>query len=156
MSRFFEPCTVEELRARLLAQFPESIAECQDNRCRLERDISKVKFDWENHTGYDDEPDGRFVGFKKMPGGLSIFVVQAGGDWEYSVTFVVYWDGKYLRGYVPTNGNPWNRKTKEAWGNDDEDDEDQMDKAEAQYDEQAMIDEIVARIRPRPTQPNVV
>lgn len=40
-----------------------------------------------------------------------------GGDWELSVSFIVYWDGKKLRGYVPTKGNPWNFSTKEAYGN---------------------------------------
>ena len=41
--------------------------------------------------------------------------------------FIIYWDGKKLRAYVPTDGNPWNTDTKEAYGNDEEKDEDKLD-----------------------------
>lgn len=46
-----------------------------------------------------------------------------GGDWEFPITFAVYWDGKCLRGYIPRNGNIWNEYTKCAIGNDEEADE---------------------------------
>jgi hypothetical protein len=42
----------------------------------------------------------------------------AGGDWEYPVYFILYWDGTHLRAYMPTKGNRWNTDSKEAYGND--------------------------------------
>jgi hypothetical protein len=35
---------------------------------------------------------------------------------------MIYWDGKKLRGYIPTKGNPWNTDTKMAYGNSYKDD----------------------------------
>ncbi|MDB5036981.1 MAG: hypothetical protein JWQ35_509 [Bacteriovoracaceae bacterium] len=48
--------------------------------------------------------------------------MTAGGDWENPVFFIIYWDGKALRGYIPTKGNLWNTDTKQAYGNDEESD----------------------------------
>lgn len=36
--------------------------------------------------------------------------------------FVLYWDGKDIRGYIPTKGNSFDRFRKIALGNDDEKD----------------------------------
>lgn len=55
-----------------------------------------------------------------MEDGLSFWGCFAGGDWESSVYFIIYFDGKDLRAYVPKDGNAWNTKTKKAYGNDDE------------------------------------
>jgi hypothetical protein len=43
-----------------------------------------------------------------------------GGDWEDSILFMVYWDGKEFRGYIPEKGNRFNRDTNEAFGNNEE------------------------------------
>lgn len=119
MSRTFASISIEELKSKI------------DNICdgkginalieKLGKDI-KVKFDLENVScdasnfgpksllGYHTENDLTWCGF------------SAGGDWEHPVFFMVYWDGKKVRGYVPTNGNPWNSITKEAYGNDEKQD----------------------------------
>jgi hypothetical protein len=46
-----------------------------------------------------------------------------GGDWEEPILFMVYWDGKTFRGYIPERGNQYNRDTKGALGNNEEADE---------------------------------
>ena len=85
----------------------------------LKSDI-KVVFDCENTS---DSPK-RFgptplMGFHTESNGFTYCGMCAGGDWEHPVFFCVYWDGKKLRAYVPTEGNPWNSITKEAYGNDE-------------------------------------
>jgi len=85
----------------------------------VKKDLAKVEFDLENiHLSPKDHPEmGNLLGFHEMTTGLVYFGAMAGGDWECPVYFIIYWDGKQLRGYIPKNGNPWNRKTKRAYGN---------------------------------------
>lgn len=52
--------------------------------------------------------------------GVPYVIIMAGNDWEEPALYMIYWDGKKLRGYVPTYGNCFNRKTKSLFGNDDE------------------------------------
>lgn len=109
---------------------------------QVEKDISKVEFDFENwcignadpsyekyptdHEGYANYP----VGYQTLPNGLPVLFVNAGGDWEYPICFCIYWDGKKLRGYVPTDGNVFNKKEKCAYGSEDD------------YDDEADQDEL--------------
>lgn len=78
---------------------------------RVVKDISKIDFSMENlYVGAPREDTSwhatlrDFLGFRKI-GDLTILGCLAGGDWEEPVAFVVYHDGKDLRGYVPTEGN---------------------------------------------------
>jgi hypothetical protein len=82
----------------------------------------KVEFDTENFHYGPVHKRGRFLGYHTTGYGLTFCGCQGGGDWERGVRFIVYWDGKKLRAYVPTEGNPWNTDTKRAYGNDDEKD----------------------------------
>lgn len=88
---------------------------------KVRSDISKVDFDWEN---FEYRPRDAYcetaslVGFRTLSNGLTYLGICAGGDWEFPVFLIVYWDGKQLRGYVPKDGNPWNTTTKKAYGND--------------------------------------
>lgn len=75
-------------------------------------DVSKIDFDFENF----EIDDGIFFTSQGVP----YLRCLAGGDWEIPVRFFIYYDGKTMRGYVPTKGNPFNRKTKSAIGNTDE------------------------------------
>jgi hypothetical protein len=119
MSRTFAPISIDELRIKIDAV-------CGDEGVRplldkLGKDI-KVEFDLENVSYNESDP-----GPEKMLGyhsenGLTWCGLAAGGDWEHPVFFLIYWDGKKLRGYVPTDGNPWNSITKQAYGNDEEKD----------------------------------
>jgi hypothetical protein len=87
----------------------------------VEKDLAKVEFDTENVEYEDGEgySEGE-TGFRVLPNGLAVLGVTAGGDWQQPLYFVVYWDGLRLRGYIPTDGNPWNTKTKKAYGNDED------------------------------------
>lgn len=89
-------------------------------------DISKVCFDFENsecntrsnpHTR--KSPD-TLMGLHTLDNGFTFWGMWAGGDWEYPVFFIVYWDGKGLRGYVPEDGNVYNKVFKTAFGSEGE------------------------------------
>jgi len=60
------------------------------------------------------------MGIRTLPNGMIYAGIMAGGDWECPVFWIIYWDGKRLRGYVPTDGNPYNTDTMEAYGNNPE------------------------------------
>jgi hypothetical protein len=50
--------------------------------------------------------------------------MAGGGDWESPVTFIFYIGvGKKIRAYVPLKGNPYNTDTAKAYGNGEEEDE---------------------------------
>ena len=76
---------------------------------KLQKDLSKISFDFEN---YEIDPNVHLTIF-----GVPYLRCFAGGDWEIPIRFFIYFDGKDLRGYIPTKGNTFNRKTKEALGN---------------------------------------
>ena len=84
----------------------------------VEKDLSKVHFDTENL--YYTESDSDDCGIRTLPNGMVCLFAYAGGDWEIPVFFIIYWDGKKMRGYIPTDGNTFNRSTKYAYGNDGE------------------------------------
>lgn len=102
----------------------------------IQKDI-KIQFDYENydlgnaepsfkdyptdHQGYNNYP----VGYEVLPNGMPILFINAGGDWECPVCFCIYYDGKVLRAYVPTEGNVFNVKQKCAFGSEDEDEDEQ-------------------------------
>lgn len=96
----------------------------------IEKDLSKVQFDTENmdiESGYGTQVGASLVGFQTLENGLSFLGVTAGGDWELPLFFILYWDGKALRGYIPTEGNPWNTSQKAAYGNNEEGDDGKED-----------------------------
>jgi len=100
---------------------------------KVEKDLKKVDFDWENYEyspgeTYCDEDD--IGGFHTLENGLTYLGVTAGGDWEWPLFFIIYWDGKKLRGYIPKKGNVWNSITKTAYGNDCGEPEDVTDLAD--------------------------
>lgn len=93
------------------------------NDCDIDFDLENCFYGWNN----EDEPilkeaitsiniDGKTVPYIPM---------MAGGDWETPVYFIAYLDDKKrIRFYSPKPGNVFNPKTKEAFGNNDEADED--------------------------------
>ena len=95
----------------------------------VEKDLSKVEFDMENWEAYPyknrKSVEDAILGVQTLDNGLTFLGAWGGGDWESPVFFIIYFDGKKLRGYIPdTKGNPWNHKTKSAFGNNDEEDVD--------------------------------
>lgn len=123
MPRYFTPIAQEELEAKINKLMddgdgpdPHYLVE------KLKKDL-KVKFDLENVAqSPNDFGPKKLMGIQTLDNGLTFHGFCAGGDWEQPVFFMVYFDGKKLRGYVPTDGNPWNTTTKQAYGNDEDDD----------------------------------
>jgi hypothetical protein len=99
----------------------------------VEKDLSKVRVANEN-TLWEEGDDAPMLGFHQLDNGLTFLGVQVGGDWESPVFFVLYWDGSKIRGYIPTLGNPWNRTTKQAFGNDEDADREDAKRQFPGYD----------------------
>jgi len=86
-------------------------------------DLCKIKFSLENMTLDPNEPFGyltpemakAWLGPQQF-GDLTVIGCMGGGDWEEPVAFVIYWDGKDFRGYVPTDGNSFDIASKAAIG----------------------------------------
>lgn len=161
MPRYFAPITPVDLRDKVLKSFG-NLSNFFYGNSLARMDLKKVQFDAEN---YVEEPcDGHLfenlLGIRTLDNGLTMWGLFAGGDWEFGVFSVLYWSGKEIRGYVPKDGNTWNYKTKAAFGNegnfDDDDtihelDSDEMqDKAEMQFDEKKIIADIKKRLLPKP------
>jgi hypothetical protein len=115
MPRQFAPISIEALKTKIDAVMGEGGVHALIEK--LAGDI-KVSFDLENVSAKAFGPK-TVMGYHTEPNGLTYCGFAAGGDWEHPVYFMVYWDGKKLRGYVPTEGNPWNRMSNTAYGNDD-------------------------------------
>jgi hypothetical protein len=128
---------------------------------KLEDDLGKVEFDCEN-VSYSPGSfgDKNIIGLHALSNGLTFLGGCAGGDWEVPIYFILYWDGKKVRGYIPKKGNPWNGDTNEAFGNDEEADEkflrkkfdidkdDDWENYKDQYDFALILKDIEERIQP--------
>jgi len=134
----------------------------------VKKDLDKVQFDMENREwegGEDNSYDGfeKITGFHTLPNGMPYLGCCAGGDWESPLFYLIYFDGKKLRGYIPTDGNTWNTDTKTAYGSEQDvtDTEDAGEKAytanlkkrfgvddknSAEPDDKAIIKDIESRI----------
>ncbi|WP_395000396.1 hypothetical protein [Acinetobacter sp.] len=122
MARYYKSITQQQLEILISAELIKCNGEFDDlcHQGKIRNDLNKVNFDFENFE-YEYSEDrgwkGDFVGYKAL-GDFNFLMAYAGGDWEHPVVFIIYYDGKDLRGYVPKSGNCWNYKTKEAFGND--------------------------------------
>jgi hypothetical protein len=111
MARKFKRHHLHELEAKM---DEIGIRECRDLP-QIKKDLAKVEFDFEN---WDCDNGCKYInGFHVAPNGLPYWGDCAGGDWEIPIFYIIYWDGKKLRAYIPTEGNPWNTDTKSAYGN---------------------------------------
>lgn len=125
MRKFSQKISAEELNQKLIAAWHkhEEHTHYDDSNdyeyhltwltSQIENDLKKVSFDNENCDKQE---------FVTLSNGLVALPVRAGGDWEMPIVFFVYWDGRKLRAYIPTDGNLWNTATKEAYGNNEESD----------------------------------
>ena len=77
---------------------------------RVTKDLAKIGFDFENIL---------FEDWKKTEAGIPYALCIGGGDWETPVVFCIYYDGKSLRGYVPSCGNSYNYICNKAFGTSD-------------------------------------
>jgi hypothetical protein len=168
MARYFAPISEQDLEKKVFAAFGEDTCmQFHEIKDELGKDL-KVEFDGENFETYDGKSE--LMGVHTLDNDLTFWGMSAGGDWEYPVFFLIYWDGKKLRGYVPTDGNPWNTATKQAFGNDGAadfanakkrwpdkykdvnfDPEDDDFEGHFESDDALMKQDILARILPQPT-----
>ena len=77
-------------------------------------DVAKIEADFENVLP---------ASLHTTKSGVDFLAFEAGGDWEFPVLYIMYWDGKNIRGYVPMKGNCVNLVTKAAFGNYEDEDE---------------------------------
>lgn len=89
----------------------------------IAKDLKKVIFDFENWNagdadpGYNPKYEGDSTnGYRVLSNNLPVLFCEAGGDWEDPVVFILYWDGKDVRAYIPKEGNTWHPKFKAAFG----------------------------------------
>ena len=168
MARTFAKISIAELKKKVEAAYTE-LNDLHEFRDAIDKDL-KAYFDWENYedaprTHQGPDPMCLLMGYHSWPNGLTFLGSTAGGDWEHPVFFVTYWDGKKLRAYVPTDGNPWNTDTKEAYGNDAEKDLknakkrypghfkdcDEVEPGDFDFEPDKIRDDILARLVPAPT-----
>lgn len=152
MPRFYTEISKEEFLTKV-----RNLMETEDDEfpyelpTAIEKDLSKVNFDWENYTtfgektGYAKYP----VGYRKLADNFHIYFVNAGGDWEYPICFIFYWGDGKLRAYIPSEGNVWNKKEKCAYGSEEDLDYNnppQLGNLDLQISEPKMISEIFQHI----------
>lgn len=86
-----------------------------DDSAPANKDVKKINFDFENYEIDEEDPD--FTLHNSLPDGTSIIWAWAGGDWESSISFILYLDPtKKIRAYIPSDGNVYCHKCKCAWG----------------------------------------
>lgn len=112
---------------------------------RLQKDLGKVNFDWENFTYFGDDHGycGYPFGYMELKPGFHVYFVNAGGDWEYPICFCFYWADE-LRAYIPKEGNAWNKAEKCAYGSEDDAEYDK--EHDDEVDEEKIIEDILNRI----------
>lgn len=154
MARFYTEISKEEFLAKVKNIIVPS-EEDEDNDegfpwqmpAQIGKDLSKVRFDWENYTGFMSSTGfaNYPVGYKEINLGFHVFFMNAGGDWEFPVCFIFYWGDGKLRAYIPKNGNAWNKKEKCAYGFEDSEEQIKEDYSN-EISEAKMIDEILHHI----------
>jgi len=93
-----------------------------------EDEFCKISEDWDARTIYECPEEDRTVHFDlENRNGDGTYCVEnlgfyymgfeAGGDWEWPVYFILYWDGERVRCYIPEKGNSYNTDTMWAYGN---------------------------------------
>lgn len=172
MPRYFAPISPENLSARCRATLcePADDAGFAWSPRRIKKSLAgdlKVRFDFENFaaSAADGGPPA-LMGPVMLGHGLVFWGMCSGGDWETPVFWIVYFDGRKLRAYIPTDGNCWNTATHAAYGNDDEADLAELkrrfpglyrhENAESfdchgvDFDAGLLLNDIVSRLLPRP------
>lgn len=90
----------------------------------IEADLN-ISFNTWNLTYSDKVIFGEYktnnlVGFHTLNNGFTFLGMQACGNWECPVFFIIYYDGKQLRAYIPSYGNTINLDFHSAFGSEGE------------------------------------
>lgn len=150
MSRKYSPIGIEDFKAEVAKAY-EKYWKNREFNSHVTKDLSKIDFDMENMTMADDKQGFNEYpcGTEELAPGFPVHFVNAGGDWEFPICFVLYWAGKRLRGYIPTDGNAFNRQEKCAYGSEaDSDGDEDMDEIQKTVDADAIRKDVLNRIVP--------
>jgi hypothetical protein len=133
---------LEEIGIYDLEEFPWNIGEQKGTKA-IAKDLQKVDFDFENCTSmeYPQNYSNYPSGYRELKPGFHVWFVNAGGDWEFPICFVIYWGDK-LRAYIPKDGNAWNKKEKCAYGSEAY----PTNKTDAQIEQEVSEEKIIADI----------
>lgn len=85
-------------------------------------DIEHIVFSTENIIcKIDDSTDNnlKLLGFHQLENGLSFLGCKSNKHLEGPIYFIIYSDGKQLRGYIPSEGNTYNYVFGTAFGRED-------------------------------------
>lgn len=95
------------------------------NNLQVKIDMSNIDFDLENLSAesptlytYAGDQGSDLCGFHTLPNDFTFCGAVAGGDWEYPLFFIIYYDGTSLRAYIPIKGNMVNCDTLSAFGSE--------------------------------------
>lgn len=102
-------------------------------------DLSHVTFDAEN-TMLDFDASG-VAGINTI-GDFCFLGFAAGGDWESPIIGILYLHDGKMRGFIPDQGNHYNRDTMTAWGNGDDDEEAMVEVAETGWNPADLLSSI--------------
>lgn len=121
----------------------------------VSKDLSKIRFGYNLGEASNTE-NSHFLGLHVTESGLPFIGVYSCGDEEYTaVHYIIYFDGKNIRGYIPYYGNAYNPQTKAAFGLCNEDKDEQLlktvgmniyDVQEIYADEEKLLFDINKRI----------
>ena len=121
--RYFVPISATELREKILKAWTksanyaglEATAETAIPYHRLSsqviKDLSKVYFTGERSS---TEEAARITGYHTLSNGFAYLGVVVESREEAPFFYVIYWDGKKLRAYIPSAGNTWNTDRRSA------------------------------------------
>lgn len=76
--------------------------------------------DFCNYEEGENDIGRHLMGLQTLPNGLTFYGYMAGGDWEYPVFLIIYFDGKKLRSYTPSYGNCVNLDCHTAFGSEND------------------------------------
>ena len=121
------------------------------------KDLGKIEVDFENVEEFGTEDSYNHLpgledldGYEMIGEGDKAFPIlwcAGGGDWELPLVFVLYIGQKgELRGYIPEDGNCYNKEKKAAYGNNDGDPEFDSDDSRYVFDVAKMRAAVANRI----------
>ena len=100
-----------------------AVLTCDEPKVSVDR--SNIDFDIENLDAstpavytYAGDQGADLCGFHTLSSGLTFCGAIAGGDWEYPLFYIMYYDGTDLRAYIPIKGNVVNCDTLSAFGSE--------------------------------------
>lgn len=120
---------------------------------KIRKDLSKVDFSPENISFNSNEFFSSLTDINEykiitLENGLTFCLCCAGGDWETPVYFIIYIDNEnYLRAYIPSHGNTYDLKTKEAYRSDDDECSGENYGESTRFNHDEMMKDISERIK---------